>query len=143
MWLLRSVAIIMSMFAISSRAFRMARAPSTHGRGMALAMKKEAPANPVALVTGAARGIGRAISVKLAESGCKVIVNYVSDDAQAQAVVEELKAIAGPRGGGAIALKADCSNPDQVQAMFAKAVEEVCAPISYTLTCLYSTFGCR
>jgi 3-oxoacyl-[acyl-carrier protein] reductase len=38
--------------------------------------KKEMPANPVAVVTGASRGIGKAIALALADAGCKVIVNY-------------------------------------------------------------------
>lgn len=88
-------------------------------------MKKEMPANPVVLVTGAGRGIGKAISLKLAESGCKIVANYVGNEAQALEVVEELKAIAGPKGGGAIAVRADISNAEEVQAMFAKAVQEV------------------
>jgi len=86
---------------------------------------KEAPANPVALVTGAGRGIGKAISLALADAGCKIVVNYATNEAQAQEVVEELKVIAGPKGGSAIAIKADCSKAEEVQAMFAKAVEEL------------------
>ena len=38
--------------------------------------KKEMPANPVAVVTGASRGIGKAIALALGDAGCKVIVNY-------------------------------------------------------------------
>ena len=45
--------------------------------------KKEMPANPVAVVTGASRGIGRAIALALADAGCKVIVNYASNEAAA------------------------------------------------------------
>ena len=45
--------------------------------------KKEMPANPVAVVTGASRGIGKAIALALADAGCKVIVNYASNEAAA------------------------------------------------------------
>ena len=38
--------------------------------------KKEMPANPIAVVTGASRGIGKAIALALGDAGCKVIVNY-------------------------------------------------------------------
>jgi hypothetical protein len=117
--------VMLSTLLLSSHGFRMVtkHIPS---RGLAMALKKkEAPANPIALVTGAGRGIGKAISLALADAGCKIIVNYASNEAQAQEVVEELKAIAGPKGGTAVAIKADISNPEEVQAMFAKAVEEV------------------
>ena len=49
--------------------------------------KKEMPANPVALVTGASRGIGRAIALALGDAGCKVIVNYASNEAAALEVI--------------------------------------------------------
>ena len=45
--------------------------------------KKEMPANPVAVVTGASRGIGKAVALALGEAGCKVIINYASSDAAA------------------------------------------------------------
>ena len=90
-----------------------------------MAKKKEAPANPVALVTGAGRGIGKAIAFALADVGCKIIVNYATNEAQAQEVVDEIKARASLKGSTAIAIKADCSDPEQVQAMFAQAVQEV------------------
>lgn len=57
----------------------------------------------VAIVTGGARGIGRAASVLLAERGAKVVVNYLSNAAAADAVVSDIQA----SGGEAIALQGD------------------------------------
>ncbi len=57
----------------------------------------------VALVTGGSRGIGRAISIALAQQGAAVALNYVSNKEAADAVVEEIMAA----GGTAIALQGD------------------------------------
>ncbi len=67
-----------------------------------------------ALVTGANSGIGKAVAIALANEGAKVVVNYVTKPELADAVVDEIKA----NGGTAIALQADVSNEQQVQAMF-------------------------
>ncbi|MEU1827375.1 3-oxoacyl-ACP reductase family protein [Streptomyces abikoensis] len=50
-------------------------------------------AGQVALVTGAARGIGRAIALRLAEAGCDIALNYRSSTAQAQDVAERIAAL--------------------------------------------------
>ncbi|AGW95265.1 short-chain dehydrogenase [Ralstonia pickettii DTP0602] len=73
-----------------------------------------------ALVTGANSGIGRAIAVALGRAGANVVVNYVANPADAEAVAEEI------RGGGqhAIIALADVADEAQVQAMFAAAVQE-------------------
>jgi len=74
----------------------------------------------VALVTGASRGIGRAIAVKLAQHGAKVGVNYHSNEAAAKEVVSEIK----DSGGIAILLRADVSNYEEVDYMFKALTEE-------------------
>jgi glucose 1-dehydrogenase len=73
-----------------------------------------------ALVTGANSGIGQAIALALAEAGAEVMVNYVAEDEQAQAVVKEIH----KRGGHAHAHRADVSQEDQVKAMFRKMISE-------------------
>lgn len=64
----------------------------------------------VAIVTGASRGIGRAVALALAAQGAKVVVNYASSSTAADEVV---KAIA-QAGGEAIALQADVSKAQEV-----------------------------
>lgn len=73
-----------------------------------------------ALVTGANSGIGRAIAVALGRAGANVIVNYVANPADAEAVVEEIRC----GGQRAIASEADVADEAQVQAMFAAAILE-------------------
>lgn len=73
-----------------------------------------------ALVTGANSGIGRSAALNLAREGAEVVVNYVFDEASAQEVVNEIKRC----GSHAIAVKADVSQEEQVQAMFAQMRHE-------------------
>ncbi len=65
----------------------------------------------VAIVTGSSRGIGRAIALKLASLGAKVVVNYNKGAQAAQEVVEQIKA----QGGEAIAVQADVSKFEEAQ----------------------------
>lgn len=73
----------------------------------------------VAVVTGASRGIGRAIAEDLAANGAKVVVNY---NASAQAAEEVVNAIE-ENGGTAVAIQADVSKFDEAQALIKKAIE--------------------
>jgi 3-oxoacyl-[acyl-carrier protein] reductase len=74
----------------------------------------------VALVTGASRGIGRAIALELAQNGANVAVNYAGSEAKANEVVDEIKAL----GREAFAVQADVSDSDAVAAMVKSTVEQ-------------------
>lgn len=65
----------------------------------------------VAIVTGASRGIGRAIALSLGQEGTKVAVNYSSSRSAADEVVERIHS----QGSEAIALQANVANPDDVE----------------------------
>ena len=68
----------------------------------------------VALVTGASRGIGRAIAERLARSGASVAVNYSSSAGEAEKVVAAIKTA----GGNAIAIQADMGRVPDIKRMF-------------------------
>lgn len=73
--------------------------------------------NRVAIVTGGSRGIGRAVSLLLAERGYAVCLSYVSDAAAAQAVADAITA----KGGKARAVKGDVGSEADVIALFKAA----------------------
>ncbi len=73
----------------------------------------------VALVTGASRGIGRAIALALGSAGATVAVNYARSAEAAEAVVQEIKA----SGGNALAIAGDISQPESVEALFGTVME--------------------
>lgn len=67
----------------------------------------------VALVTGASRGLGKAIALQLAEEGAQVVVNYAKSAEKAGEVVEAIQSA----GGNALAMQADVSNFEEVEKM--------------------------
>jgi glucose 1-dehydrogenase len=72
-----------------------------------------------ALVTGASSGIGRGVALALGRAGADVVVNYASKPEPAEEVAAEIR----HEGGNAYAHRADVSQEDQVQAMFARMFE--------------------
>ncbi|MFO1170896.1 MAG: SDR family oxidoreductase [Hyphomicrobiaceae bacterium] len=76
---------------------------------------------PVALVTGAAKRVGRALALDLARQGFAVGVHHNRSSAEAAAVVAEIEA----SGGRAVALEADLTEPDAVEALVAACVREL------------------
>lgn len=75
--------------------------------------------NKVAVVTGASRGIGRAIALELAAQGAKVVVNYSGSEAKADEVVAAIQRA----GGEAIAVQANVADADSVQALMKAALD--------------------
>jgi len=81
-----------------------------------------------ALVTGASRGIGRAIGEKLAADGATVIINYARNQQPAQELVSAIVA----KGGKAVAIQADVSKPAEVRRLFGEA-EKAIGPLDVVI----------
>lgn len=73
----------------------------------------------VAVVTGGARDIGRAVSIKLAQEGAKVVVNYFESEADGEATLEAIK----NAGGEAIAVYADATKQSDIDNLVATTKE--------------------
>ena len=73
-----------------------------------------------ALVTGASRGIGRAVALKLARLGASVAVNYLNAEEEARNVVDEILS----SGGQAMTVQADMSRPEAIEKMFQTVMAE-------------------
>ncbi|KAK3013292.1 hypothetical protein RJ639_008200 [Escallonia herrerae] len=78
----------------------------------------------VAIVTGASRGIGRAVALHLRSLGAKLVINYASNSNQADLLASELNKTANSSNPIAIAVRANISEPAQVKMLFDRAEEE-------------------
>ncbi|KAK4283493.1 hypothetical protein QN277_000437 [Acacia crassicarpa] len=93
-----------------------AHAATLEEAGTRSALNAEAP---VVIVTGASRGIGRAIALALGKAGCKVLVNYARSSKEAEEVSREIEAL----GGQALTFGGDVSNEADVESMIKTAVD--------------------
>src|SRR4051812_46346504 len=73
-----------------------------------------------AIVTGASRGIGRAIALELAREGAKVALNYQSSDAKAKEVADEIAKF----GGTCMLVKANVADPKEARAMIQRVADK-------------------
>src|SRR5690625_5548561 len=92
-----------------------------------------------AIVTGASRGIGRAIAIELANQGANVCINYAGNETKANEVVEELK----QKGVKAFSVKADVSDEKDVKNLMKETLDRKSTrlnsshvAISYAVFCL-------
>lgn len=82
-------------------------------------MINDIPKDQVTLITGASRGIGRAIALALAARGGKILINYQHNATAAQEVVRSVEAL----GGKALAYAANVADEDDVRAMVSACLE--------------------
>ncbi|HEY1216748.1 MAG TPA: glucose 1-dehydrogenase [Bryobacteraceae bacterium] len=73
----------------------------------------------VAIITGAATGIGQGIALRFAQEGASVVIDYVGKPDAPNQTLEKVKGV----GGKATAVEADVSNPEQVQHLIASAIQ--------------------
>ena len=78
-----------------------------------------------AVVTGATRGIGRAIAIRLASLGADIVVNYRSSIEEANTLKEELSAL----GAKVLLVKADVSIEEEAKNLIAKTLLQICLQV--------------
>ena len=83
-------------------------------------MNAQPLAGKVALVTGAARGIGRATARKLAAAGCDIVVNYYNSHEEAESLCAEVRAL----GHRALALQGSVGDPESIAELFTALAAE-------------------
>ncbi|XP_009792012.1 3-oxoacyl-[acyl-carrier-protein] reductase 4 [Nicotiana tabacum] len=93
-----------------------AQVATTEQAGVEAAAKIE---TPIVIVTGASRGIGKAIALSLGKAGCKVLVNYARSSKEAEEVSKEIEAC----GGQALTFGGDVSKEEDVESMMKTAVD--------------------
>lgn len=76
--------------------------------------------NKVALITGSARGLGKAIAERYASLGANIVINYSKDKDSADETLANIKAM----GVKAISIKADMSNVEDIEKLFAEGKKE-------------------
>jgi len=74
----------------------------------------------IAVITGAGKGIGRAIALQMIETGAKVVINYRSSVTQVEELLKEIKSA----GGEAIAVQADISKEEEAKGLIDAAVKQ-------------------
>ena len=84
-------------------------------------MENNEPKDKYALVTGAAKGIGKASALELAKLGSNVVINYNSSHEEAEKTVHEIKKL----GVKSMSVQADVGNLDQVNFMIKKINDEL------------------
>ncbi|KAJ6841469.1 3-oxoacyl-[acyl-carrier-protein] reductase 4-like [Iris pallida] len=114
----RSPCVLRSSLRSDGSAFSGVR---THVTAVEQAVVEETPKveAPVAIITGASRGIGKAVALALGKAGCKVLVNYARSSKEAEEVCQEIEKF----GGQAITFGGDVSKEADVEAMIKTAVD--------------------
>src|SRR6056300_535386 len=74
----------------------------------------------VAIITGSSRGVGRAVALRLAKQGCRVVLNYRSSKEEAESVLEELNAFNTP----SLLIQADVSRESDCQKLIDETVNQ-------------------
>ncbi|XP_015079822.1 3-oxoacyl-[acyl-carrier-protein] reductase 4-like [Solanum pennellii] len=108
--------VLQCRWSSSSSSGVRAQVTTTEQAGVKAAAKVEAP---VVIVTGASRGIGKAIALALGKAGCKVLVNYARSSKEAEEVSKEIEAC----GGEALAFGGDVSKEEDVESMMKTVVD--------------------